>query len=100
LDPAHKKYFKEAMLDGKIGIRFAAVDAPSWFVKLKAFAPTFVMTRTSPFKPATIPVTLSAPAVAVNCCQTAALESVRLFCEAPKEFPPAFTQTSNETSEI
>ncbi|MFN0117439.1 MAG: HEAT repeat domain-containing protein [Elusimicrobiota bacterium] len=26
-DPLHKKYFKEAVLDGKIGIRFAAVEA-------------------------------------------------------------------------
>lgn len=30
-DPAHKKYFKEAILDSKIGIRFAAVEAlQSW----------------------------------------------------------------------
>lgn len=27
LDPTHKKYFKEAVLDGKVGIRFAAVEA-------------------------------------------------------------------------
>ncbi len=27
LDPAHKKYFKEALLDIKVGIRFAAVEA-------------------------------------------------------------------------
>ena len=27
LDPAHKKYFKEAILDSKVGIRFAAVEA-------------------------------------------------------------------------
>lgn len=27
LDPSHKKYFKEAILDSKIGIRFAAVEA-------------------------------------------------------------------------
>jgi HEAT repeat protein len=27
LDPSHKRYFKEAILDSKIGIRFAAVEA-------------------------------------------------------------------------
>lgn len=27
LDPTHKKYFKEAVLDSKVGIRFAAVEA-------------------------------------------------------------------------
>lgn len=27
LDPAHKKYFKEALLDSKVGIRFSAVEA-------------------------------------------------------------------------
>jgi HEAT repeat protein len=27
LDPSHKRYFKEALLDSKIGIRFAAVEA-------------------------------------------------------------------------
>ncbi len=27
LDPSHKKYFKEALLDSKVGIRFAAVEA-------------------------------------------------------------------------
>jgi hypothetical protein len=27
LDPSHKKYFKEALLDSKVGIRFSAVEA-------------------------------------------------------------------------
>lgn len=27
LDPSHKKYFKEAVLDSKVGIRFAAIEA-------------------------------------------------------------------------
>lgn len=27
LDPSHKRYFKEALLDSKVGIRFAAVEA-------------------------------------------------------------------------
>ncbi|MCG3205627.1 MAG: hypothetical protein KCHDKBKB_02349 [Elusimicrobia bacterium] len=50
LDPTHKKYFKEAILDSNVGIRFAAVEALQMWGQPEAI-PLLTMARDRDFSP-------------------------------------------------